>query len=214
MARAIVAWLVFEMCGVLTAYAQIALPPVVAEDAAEIFPSESLRVAQQQPLDYALEADDGTDDVQNAPGAYDDDEEYRGIAPIFPSYYFNPAYYNTPEIGARALPDYAPPGYETRDYQDAPGEPEYSRITTPSQRAGAGGNYVTAGMFPGSYLVPGTNTSFRFRGFVRLAALGDFDPIGSTDSFVPNTIPVPQQEGRNFNMSGRISRFATEGQHA
>jgi hypothetical protein len=45
---------------------------------------------------------------------------------------------------------------------------------------------------------------------VRLAALGDFDPIGSTDSFVPNTIPVPQQEGQNFNMSARISRFAIE----
>ena len=65
-------------------------------------------------------------------------------------------------------------------------------------------------MMPGSFLVPGTNTSFRLRGFVRLAALYDFEPIGSTDSFVPNTIPVPQDDGQNFNMSGRISRFSLE----
>jgi hypothetical protein len=65
-------------------------------------------------------------------------------------------------------------------------------------------------MMPGSFLVPGTGTSFRLRGFVRLSALGDFEPIGSTDSFVPNSIPVPQQVGQNFNMSGRISRFALE----
>ena len=63
---------------------------------------------------------------------------------------------------------------------------------------------------PGSFLVPETNTSFRLRGFVRLAEFYDFNPIGSVDSFVPNTIPVPQSEGQNFNMSGRISRFALE----
>ena len=162
----------------------------------------------QQPLEYAIEADE-YDDVQNAPGSYNDYSEYRRMTPRLPSYYFDPDYYNTPDVGARALPDYAPPGYEARDYQDAPGVPEFSRITTPT-RAGSSGNYVTQGMFPGSFLVPGTATSFRFRGFVRLAALGDFDPIGSTDSFVPNTIPVPQQDGRNFNMSARISRFALE----
>ena len=65
-------------------------------------------------------------------------------------------------------------------------------------------------MMPGSFLVPGTNTSFRLRGFVRLAALYDLEPIGIPDAFVPNTIPVPQQSGQNFNMSARISRFAPE----
>jgi hypothetical protein len=63
---------------------------------------------------------------------------------------------------------------------------------------------------PGSFLVPGTNTSVRLRGFVRLAALYSFDPIGSRDSFVPNSIVIPQTDGQNFNMSGRISRFALE----
>jgi hypothetical protein len=50
----------------------------------------------------------------------------------------------------------------------------------------------------------------RLRGFVRLAGLYDFDPIGVSDAFVTNSIPVPQQVGQNFNMSGRISRFAIE----
>ena len=69
---------------------------------------------------------------------------------------------------------------------------------------------MTRGMFPGSFLVPGTSTSVRLRGFIRLAALYDFDPIGVPDAFVTNSIPVPQQIGENFNMSARISRFALE----
>jgi hypothetical protein len=112
---------------------------------------------------------------------------------------------------ARPLADYAPPGYEARDYQDAPGVREYTRITPPPRpSAEDAGTVVTRGMYPGSFLVPGVNTSFRLRGFVRLASMFDFDPIGSTDSFVPNTIPVPAGVGQNFNMSGRISRFAVE----
>jgi hypothetical protein len=38
----------------------------------------------------------------------------------------------------------------------------------------------------------------------------DFDPIGSRDDFVTNTIPVPQDSGQNFNMSARYSRIAVE----
>jgi hypothetical protein len=41
-------------------------------------------------------------------------------------------------------------------------------------------------------------------------ALYDFNPIGSTDLFVPNTIPVPQQRGENYNMGARYSRIALE----
>jgi len=70
--------------------------------------------------------------------------------------------------------------------------------------------FVTRGIFPGSFLVPGTDTSFRLRGFVRLQGFYDFDPIGSRDSFVPNTIPVPQGVGQNFNYSARMSRIAFE----
>src|SRR5262249_49791470 len=69
---------------------------------------------------------------------------------------------------------------------------------------------VTRGLFPGSFLVPGTNTSFRFRGFVRATGLYDFNPIGSRDDFVTNTIPVPQQNGQNQNISARYSRIGLD----
>lgn len=151
------------------------------------------------------------DDTQDAPGAVEELPFFDSDSDQLPDYYYESWYYNTWGVGARPIADYAPPGYEPRDYQDAPGVPEFRRITPPPRPpAGEAGVVVTRGMYPGSFLVPGINTSFRLRGFVRLAALGDYDPIGSTDSFVTNTIPVPQQVGQNFNMSARISRFALE----
>src|SRR5262249_60364452 len=102
----------------------------------------------------------------------------------------------------------APLGYEPREGEEgqARGVPEFTPITapapiTPEERQ----KFVTRGLFPGSFLVPGTNTSFRFRGFVRLTGLYDFNPIGSRDDFVTNTIPVPQQVGQNKNFSARYS---------
>ena len=119
--------------------------------------------------------------------------------------------YLIPAVGPHAYADYAPYGYEPREFQDAPGVPEFTPITapvpvTPEERA----RFVTRGLAPGSFLVPLTNTSFRLRGFVRATALGDFDPIGSRDDFVTNTIPVPQGVGQNFNISARYSRFTVE----
>lgn len=194
--------------------------PTVPVSPEIVAPSD--RVALQPPVltnPPTSESYKGLDDnSQNVPGQYSDlfeDSRYdRYDIKSPPKYYYEEYYYNTYGVGARAIADYAPPGYEPRDYQDAPGVPEFRRITPPprptSQAAEDAGHLVTRGMFPGSFLVPGTNTSFRLRGFVRLAALYDFDPIGSTDSFVTNTIPVPQGEGQNFNMSGRISRFGVE----
>jgi len=158
--------------------------------------------------------DDGVLDVQNAPG---DDYGYSynyGDYPstaVPPDYVYQPYYYDDPYGGARPLADYAPPGYVTRDQQDGPGEAEFMPLFPPAPITAADReSFVVRGIYPGSFLVPGTNTSVRLRGFVRLAALFDFDPIGSTDSFVTNTIPVPQEIGQNYNMSGRISRFALE----
>ena len=106
---------------------------------------------------------------------------------------------------------YAPPGYQVRDQQDGPAVPEYTPLgrpapVTPDERL----KYVVGGIVPGSYLAPGTNTSFRLRGFIRLTGIYDFSPIGSPDSFVPNTIPVPQQTGTNNNFTARPSRIAFE----
>jgi len=137
--------------------------------------------------------------------------DYDRVSEPIPGYIYDPAYYDSPYPEIRQLADYAPPGYETRDYQSAPGDPEFSPISppvrvTPEERE----KFVVGGIVPGSYLAPGTNTSFRLRGFVRLAALNDFDPMGVRDAFVTNSIPVPQAVGQNFNMSARISRFGLE----
>ncbi len=138
-------------------------------------------------------------------------ELYQPVPGGLPEYYYDPSYYDQSGVNVRPLADYAPPGYEARDYQDAPGVPEFSPITAPlPPSADDASRVVTRGVVPGSFLVPGTNTSFRLRGFVRMAALYDFEPIGVADAFVTNSIPVPQRDGHNFNMSGRISRFAIE----
>jgi hypothetical protein len=169
-------------------------------------------VPPQQPMVGEMANGYPPSDTQDAPGAKDYSSDSYGLSTRLPSYYFDPRYYNTPWVGARPFADYAPPGYEEeREVQDAPGNPVFVRTPPPTRLAsGETNDFVTRGMMPGSFLVPGTNTSFRLRGFVRLAEFYDFDPIGSADSFVPNTIPVPQSEGQNFNMSGRISRFALE----
>ncbi len=144
---------------------------------------------------------------EDAPGV----PEYQELTQPLPSYFFQDNYYNQDEYGARPLADYAPEGYAPREQQEGPGSPEFTPLGPPVQISPEEREkFVVRGIYPGSFLAPGTNTSFRFRGFVRLAGLFNYDPIGSADSFVTNTIPVPQQSGQNFNMSARISRFALE----
>src|SRR5262249_19331625 len=149
-------------------------------------------------------------DVQEVPGV---GQLFRWSSAPLPDYVYQPVYYDTPGIGARALADYAPPGYQPRvDPQgETPGVPEFTPLyppapVTPEERA----KFVPRGIFPGSFLVPGTNTSFRLRGFVRLVGLYDFNPIGLKDQFVTSFIPVPQQHGENANLSARISRIGLE----
>ncbi|MBX3438136.1 MAG: porin [Planctomycetaceae bacterium] len=157
--------------------------------------------ADYAPLGYAARP------FQDAPGV----PEYAELTQPMPQYTYRQNYYNQPGIGARPMADYAPWGYEAREFQDAPGAPEFTPLAppvpiTPEERE----KFVVRGLYPGSFLVPGTNTSFRLRGFVRMTGLFDFDPIGSRDDFVTNTIPVPQDSGQNFNVSARYSRFALE----
>ncbi|MCC9608637.1 porin [Blastopirellula sp. JC732] len=140
---------------------------------------------------------------QNSPAASETLPE-----PI-PQYFYAPSYYDAIDVGARPIADYAPPGYMPREQQDGPGVPEFTPIVPPTFEP-TPQEFVERGMFPGSFLVPGTNTSMRLRGFVRLATLYDFEPINTADAFVTNAIPVPQQSGQNFNMSARHSRFALE----
>jgi hypothetical protein len=146
--------------------------------------------------------------VQQPPGV---PEFYRPPPVRLPDYVYQAAYYEKPITSPRTVEEYAPPGYEARDQQLGPATPEFILITPPvpitpeeSQK------FVTRGIMPGSFLVPGVNTSFRFRGFVRLMGLYDFNPIGVPDAFVTNSIPVPQQHGENYNVAARMSRIALE----
>lgn len=180
------------------------LPP---ESAAPPSPGAADRVLQPATSDYGRPGYEPRG-VQEAPGLA---EYYRPPSEPLPAYYFDPSYYERPIISPRSALIYAPPGYEARDQQVGPATPEFTPIptpvpVTPQERE----KFVVRGIMPGSFLVPGTNTSFRLRGFVRLMALYDIDPIGSRDSFVTNTIPVPQQSGENYNMSARMSRIAFE----
>lgn len=51
------------------------------------------------------------------------------------------------------------------------------------------------------------NTKYKWYGFVRLDAIFDFDPIGSTDDFVTSSIPVPQGRGQNAVLTPRYTRL-------
>jgi len=50
--------------------------------------------------------------------------------------------------------------------------------------------------------------AFKLGGYVKLDAIHDFDPIGSTDSFNPRTIPVPGGEGTNTRLHAKESRVS------
>lgn len=198
--RALIIFLLVS--SVYNAAAQTPLPPL--EPTAE--PAAVNLVSQFSQPDYLSQ-----ENYQDAPSELVDQMEQARARQTLPDFFYDTDGYNTWGIGVRPIADYAPPGYEARDYQDAPGMPEYRRLTPPPlPEAGDAGKVVTRGIVPGSFLVPGTNTSFRLRGFVRLAALYDFDPIGVPDAFVTNSIPIPQEEGQNVNFSARISRFAIE----
>jgi hypothetical protein len=60
-----------------------------------------------------------------------------------------------------------------------------------------------------SALVAGNfkDTKYKWYGFVRVDGIYDFRPMGSTDSFVTSSIPVPQGRGQNDVLTPRYTRF-------
>ncbi|MCY2974358.1 MAG: DcaP family trimeric outer membrane transporter [Planctomycetota bacterium] len=124
--------------------------------------------------------------------------------------------YNVPAIGPRAYANYSPSLYygTDSDYQTTPGQPLYLRLSPPvSPTEEDDGRFVLRGPVPGSYLVPGTSTAFRFSGFVRMGANYNFDQIRTPDLFVTNAIPVPQDPdlpNQNVNFSARPTRLSLD----
>ncbi len=122
--------------------------------------------------------------------------------------------YARPGVGARPIADYAPPGYLPRDPQGGIGATLYQPVPIPTPEQMPTDldreKFVTRGLYPGTFLVPGTNTSFKWYGFVRLDGIYDFNPIGGTDSFVTAQIPVPQGRGQNVSVNPRYSRLGLD----
>jgi hypothetical protein len=114
-----------------------------------------------------------------------------------------------PQFIPRPIATYAPPGLMPRPPQAGAAYPLYTPLVemrpeiSPDDRA----KFVTAGIAPNSFLIPGSNTSLKFYGFARLDAIFDFNPIGSTDDFVTSSIPVPQGRGQNEALNPRYSRI-------
>lgn len=74
---------------------------------------------------------------------------------------------------------------------------------------------VSAGDFPGSIRIPGTDAAIKFGGRVRTAAVFTLDALGSDDRFLTHSIPVePDDEaagkGRRTTFSANTSRFNFE----
>lgn len=74
---------------------------------------------------------------------------------------------------------------------------------------------VSAGEFPGSIRIPGTDAAVKFGGRIRTSAVLTLDPLGSSDRFVTNTIPVEPGdakagEGKRTAFSANTSRFNFE----
>ena len=73
---------------------------------------------------------------------------------------------------------------------------------------------VSAGGFPGSIRIPGSDAAVKFGGQIRTSVVLTLDPLGTDDRFLTNSIPVGVQttsgEDKRTNISARASRLDTE----
>jgi hypothetical protein len=64
---------------------------------------------------------------------------------------------------------------------------------------------------PGFFVLPGTQTMLRINGSFKTDFMFDPRPAGLADSFIPSTIPIPQESStNNFNASIRESRISAD----
>ena len=73
---------------------------------------------------------------------------------------------------------------------------------------------VSAGDFPGSIRIPGSDAAIKLGGRVRTAVVLTLDPLGTDDRFLTNSIPVgvppTTGEAKRTNISARASRLNIE----
>ncbi|HKQ97908.1 MAG TPA: DcaP family trimeric outer membrane transporter [Candidatus Polarisedimenticolia bacterium] len=86
--------------------------------------------------------------------------------------------------------------------------------TTASKTPELPPDVVSAGDFPGSIRIPGTDAAIKFGGRVRVAVVSTLDPLGSKDRFLTNSIPVnptlTPDEGKQTNINANTTRFNFE----
>jgi hypothetical protein len=190
----------------VTAESSVVLAAAVQSMEMSNFPGEASQEYQTAP---------GSDVPSNGyqPGEYLYSRTDRAAARRYETFAEN---YNVPAIGPKAYADYSPSLYYSTDsnYETVPGQPLYLRLSPPvTQEEQDEGRFVLRGPVPGSYLVPGTSTAFRFSGFVRMGANYSFDQIRTPDLFVTNAIPVPQDPNlpnQNVNFSARPTRLSLD----
>jgi hypothetical protein len=193
------------------AWAQAQMPPPQPAPAAQTAGSA---ISVEPPSPSQVFPDGGFPTKPTAEGAIPEATAQPGLGSLYaPLPPLSPDY-SRPGIGTRPIADYAPPGYQPTDPQGGIGAPLYRPIPIPTPEQipteQERDKFVTRGLFPGTYLVPGTNTSFKWYGFVRLDGIFDLNPIGGTDSFVTAQIPVPQGRGQNFAGNPRYSRLGLD----
>ncbi len=75
-------------------------------------------------------------------------------------------------------------------------------------------DYVRAGDFPRSLLLPSSDVSVKIGGYAKLDLIQDFDSIGSTDGFDTSTIPTSGPRKANTRLHARQTRLNLDFRHA
>jgi len=85
----------------------------------------------------------------------------------------------------------APPSGKVAPTQEQKSSLDQQMADQRMSKRGMPPNVITAGEFPGSISVPGTDMAGKVGGNARVALVNNFDPIGSSDQFIAGEIPVP-----------------------
>jgi hypothetical protein len=96
-----------------------------------------------------------------------------------------------PEKPQIAGSDTAPPSGDSARTQKQTDSIDQEMADQRMSKRGMPPNVITAGEFPGSISIPGTDMAGKVGGNARVALVNNFDPIGSNDQFIAGEIPVP-----------------------
>jgi len=116
---------------------------------------------------------------------------------------------STAELTDDGLPPESPNPPDAADSSDAIPE---NASTQPSGVAQVLNSSVSApsadsARFPGAYQIPDTEIWWKFGGYIKADFIHDFQPAGTTDRWVPTTIPTDGFGGDNTLMQAKATRL-------